>query len=412
MVLLLFSMVFVHQSYGDIVITNNGPTQSEQVSSPSFSFEKGSPEACPQKATNRLQALPGYGWDSLQNEEMATIFEPRYTKCRVTNDRKFLIPDGLEVHPKKKSDVQIYSTLIEHISDYKSATASSVEVNFGFSFIVNVHASFSKEYKTTKEHMVKSQSSTTRTECRYVVYTIQNEPDSPLSGPLKKRFYDLASAIQSNEPELVRYLADLLVRDYGTHVITTVDVGAALMKEDQVNNQYVKHHGKQKSKITASASASFLSIVNMGMSYSKQTSKEQLESYEANCTNSRVQIYGGSLVGSNLSLSDWLSDIENNLASVDRSGDPLWFLVSPTYLPELPVDTVGTLAHVVQEAVISYYQHNTYPGCMDIDSPNYSYMANKGDDSCEGPATNYTFGGIFQSCHGVKCNLTYTQKNL
>ena len=391
---------------------DNSKPKPIPVPQPSFEYERGSPELCPQANMNRMQALPGYGWDNLQNKEMATIFDPQYTKCRATTDRKFLIPDGLQVYPQKRSDVQVYSSLIEKFSDFKSSTSNSLNIDAGLSFhVVSVSASFSREYQSTKEHMVKDRSATTRAECRYVMYNIQNEPDAPLSPSLQKRLYELASAIQSNHTETVRYLADLLVRDFGTHVVNKVDVGAAVVKEDQIRNHYVLDHDTRKSTITAAASASFLGIFSVSTKYSTSTSKDQLTTYENNRTHSEVFSHGGPPIGANLSLAQWLKDIDNNLVTVDRSGDPLWFLVSPTTLPELPVDTVRDLAQVVQEAVLSYYQHNSYRGCTSIDSPNFSYMANIDDGTCKGPDSNYTFGGIYQSCTGGECSASYMQKN-
>ena len=389
--------------------TDNGDIQ------PLFQFERGSPDRCPQGNLDRLQGLPGYGWDNLRNVEMSTVFETKYYRCRLTTDKKYLIPDDIQVWPQKRSDFHIFSNLFENVSDYKSSMSSSVNLNGGFNQTgASISGSFSFEYENAKSHMIRDDSSTTRTQCRYVFYKVQNDPEVPLAGGLKRRLYDIASAIQSGHTETVRYLAGLLVRDYGTHVVNKVDIGAALVREDQISSSYVEKSSKNKWGITAAAAGSFqkqMKSFNFSIGFAFSSSKEQVDKYEENCTNSDVSSFGGPPIGSDLNLTTWLDGVENNLVTVDRSGDPLWFIVSQTRLPKLPVDTVRDLAQVVQEAVLSYYQHNIYPGCTSIDSPNFSYIANIDDGTCEGPKTNYTFGGMYQSCTGGQCEVTLQQKN-
>lgn len=48
----------------------------------------------------------------------------------------------------------------------------------------------------------------------------------------KSRLYDIASNIQNNNTEYAHYLAELTVRDYGTHYLTSMDAGAVLSQTD------------------------------------------------------------------------------------------------------------------------------------------------------------------------------------
>ena len=86
------------------------------------------------------------------------------------------------------------------------------------------------------------------------------------------------------------------------------------------------------------------------------------------------------------------------MVALDRSGDPLYFLISSTTLPDLPESTVLKLNAYIKAAVELYYEHNTYRGCTNRDAPNFSLVANVDDGSCEVPSAEYTFGGVFQSC--------------
>lgn len=68
----------------------------------------------------------------------------------------------------------------------------------------------------------------------------------------------------------------------------------------------------------------------------------------------------------------------------------------------------------VKRAVETYYEHNTHRGCTKDDSPNFCFQANVDDGTCEPVNTNFTFGGVYQTCNktGVDnlCN-QMSQKN-
>lgn len=86
------------------------------------------------------------------------------------------------------------------------------------------------------------------------------------------------------------------------------------------------------------------------------------------------------------------------MVALDRSGDPIYLLISTTSLPELPASTVYQLHAYVKTAVELYYEHNTYRGCTERDAPNFSFIANVNDGSCGTPIAKFTFGGMFQTC--------------
>ncbi|KAI4885679.1 hypothetical protein NFI96_029497, partial [Prochilodus magdalenae] len=49
------------------------------------------------------------------------------------------------------------------------------------------------------------------------------------------------------------------------------------------------------------------------------------------------------------------------------------------------------------QAIERYYKINTRPGCVKPDFKNFNFQANV-DDSCEGPSTNLSFGGVYMQC--------------
>ncbi|XP_016301613.1 macrophage-expressed gene 1 protein-like, partial [Sinocyclocheilus anshuiensis] len=95
---------------------------------------------------------------------------------------------------------------------------------------------------------------------------------------------------------------------------------------------------------------------------------------------------------------DYFESTQNNLVAIDRSGVPLHYFLNPSMFPDLPVPTLHKLALSVQQAAVRYYNINTIPGCVDPNSPNFNFQANVNSKSCEEPATNLTFGGVYQIC--------------
>jgi hypothetical protein len=78
---------------------------------------------------------------------------------------------------------------------------------------------------------------------------------------------------------MATYESELLVRDFGTHVVTSVDAGAALVQIDEIKSSFNRDYSSSKSKITATASASFFGVFHISASYEHQTTKEMIDQY-------------------------------------------------------------------------------------------------------------------------------------
>ena len=131
-----------------------------------------------------------------------------------------------------------------------------------------------------------------------------------------------------------------------------------------------------------------------------KVSDKQMDAYYQGILASHLDTLGGSVPLYNISINDWLDSLNDNLVAIDRKGDPLYYAITATTLPYLPLDTLRDTANVVEEAVKHYYVNNLYPGCTSIDSPNFNYIANVDDGTCNEPFTNHSFGGLFQNCSG------------
>ena len=380
-------------------VFGTGLVFAQNDSSPT-NFPIGDPRSCPlSKGVYRFEVLPGGGWDNLRNLHMGFVSVMNYSKCKTSDDGKYLIPDNVFLYPLKESKVHTFAELYDHWNNYSSTTTKSINAEAsGKFFFGNIGGSYSSEFESVKKHQVEDKSVTTRVQMRHVLYTAKLQPDSALQPEFKSRLLEIASHLQHNNTAFAKFLAQILVRDFGTHFITSVKAGAVLAKVDHLTKKFVADFDEDKSKITAAASASFFGIFGAKFSYSKTTDTKTLDEYTQNTVYSTVLTFGGPPFRVNMTINQWEDQLLDELVAVDRSGDPLHYAITPGSLPELSEELTFELANVVEQAIKQYYKHNTIKGCTKMDSPNFSFQANLDDGSCESPTNNYTFGGVYQTC--------------
>lgn len=343
-----------------------------------------------------LEALPGGGWDNLRNVDMGGVMDLTYTNCRTTEDGQYIIPDEIVTIPQKQSNLEMNSEILESWMNYQSSTSYSI--NTELSLFSKVNGKFSLEFQRMKTLQVKDQAVTTQVQVRNLIYTVKINPVSKLNWGFKKLLMDISDRLENNQTRMATYLAELLVLNFGTHVITSVDAGAVLIQEDHIRSSFIQDSQVSRSAVTASAGGVFFNVVNFRFQENYTSQDAFTKSYLSNRTNSRVRSIGGVPFYPGITLQAWQQGITNHLVAIDRAGLPLHFFINPDMLPDLPGPLVKKLSKTVESAVRRYYTFNTYPGCTDLNSPNFNFQANTDDSSCEGKMTNFSFGGVFQHC--------------
>ncbi|KAK6993903.1 macrophage-expressed 1 protein [Biomphalaria glabrata] len=372
----------------------------------------GDPRRCQDKSRHshldvqRFEVLPGVGWDNLRNVVAGQVIAYNFTQCKVTDDGNFLIPDNIFTVPLKTSRVETFAELIETWHNSSSLTANTVNIEVGMSLgFVSVSGKFSYEHEELKSKQIEDKAVTVRVQIRYNRYEAKLQPDPVLSPQFRSRLLSIAARLEMNQTEQARYEGQLLVRDFGTHVLTSVTAGAGLVKDDYLKSDFVSSSRESKTSILVSASASFLGIFHSSASYGHKTDDKVSDSYNKSLTHSVIRTLGGPLyrIG-NMTLDEWTEGVDKNVVPMDRAGDPLYFLVTPQTLPEVTPTTVYEVEKIVRETIELYYEMNTYRGCTKLGSPNFSFSANFDDGSCTARPTNVTFGGVYQTCavYGLK----------
>ena len=366
-------------------------------------FPPGDVRNCPTKSPvfpdttlYRMEVLPGGGFDVLRGLDMGQVHAYRYSKCSVSNDGRYLLTDNVFIIPSKKSHVQVFAEFIAHWDNFTSTTSSSITAQAGFESVTS--GKFSDEYLSVKSHQYSDQAMTTRVQIRYLLYKVQLQPGSQLHPTFKSRLFEIAENIHNNNTDFAYYLAELTVRDYGTHFITSMDAGAVLSQVDHIVATAFTQSYLTKNTATASASANFFNKVSFSSSFSHSSASSHTQAFVDNRTYSEVFSWGGPPFSPNFTVTDWQNGVPDSLVAIDRSGDPLHLAITPTALPEMPESTVNEVANMVFRAIAQYYKINTRHGCTDVNSPNFDFQANVHDNSCEPKSTNFTFGGIYQTC--------------
>ncbi|CAI5650064.1 unnamed protein product [Oreochromis niloticus] len=343
-----------------------------------------------------LEVLPGGGWDNLRNMDMGRVMNLSYSQCQTTEDGLYLIPDEVFVIPQKETGVETSSEIIRSWLEQKSSTSESI--NADMSFLKLLNGKFSSENKRMKNHQVKDSSTTARVQVRNFLYTVKAYPGFTLDTRFVQQVRDIADAIENNQTKNADYLAEMMVLDYGTHVITSVDAGAALVQEDYLRSSYVSDSESQSSSVKAQAGLNFFDKLKFDISSQSAQQSSSLQTYQCNIQYSLIQSHGGTTFYPGITLQKWQESTRNNLVAIDRSGFPLHYFIKINTLTDLPHPTIRKVALKVSQAIERYYKINTRPGCVDINSKNFNFQANMDDNSCEGPATNLSFGGVYQEC--------------
>ncbi|XP_008416630.1 macrophage expressed 1, tandem duplicate 1 [Poecilia reticulata] len=343
-----------------------------------------------------MEVLPGGGWDNLRNLDMGRVMNLSYFQCQTTEDGLYLIPDEVFVIPQKETGVETNSEIISSWLEQKSTTSNSINADVSFFSVLN--GKFSSETTRMKSHQVKDSSTTARVQVRNFIYTVKAYPDFTLDSRFAQQVKDIADAIANNQTRNADYLSEKMVLDYGTHVITTVDAGASLVQEDYLRSSYVSDSSSDTSTIKAQAGLNFFDKVKFDISSQSSQQSSSLNTYQSNIQYSLIQSHGGIPFYPGITLQKWQENTRNNLVAIDRSGFPIHYFINSNTFPDLPQPTVGKVARTVSMAIDRYYKVNTRPGCVDIGSKNFNFQANVDDDSCEGPATNLSFGGVYQQC--------------
>uniref|UniRef100_A0A1I8FUV4 Macrophage-expressed gene 1 protein n=2 Tax=Macrostomum lignano TaxID=282301 RepID=A0A1I8FUV4_9PLAT len=346
----------------------------------------------------RFSSMPGGGWDNLRNKDMGLVADLSFTDCALSDDGMYVLPKNVILYPRKESNIEVMSEVIDHFSNYTSSLSVSINLEAsGKIAAFRIGGKLSNEFQQVKKVAVQNKLDIGRSQLRYRLYSSKLQPDFKLSAALTNRLTEVMNALVNNQTKLARYLSDLIVRDFGTHVITSVEAGGILEKLDFFNSRSIDDSNFMQNKFSAAASFSFLRFFSSNISIGVSVTNEEVTKYKNSIRKMILRTSGGPVLGSNPKLDDWIKSLHENLVPIDRNGEPLYSVVNRRSLPNLPMTHMLKLRKEIEDAVMRYYKANTVKGCLDPNSRNFDPIANTAGQ-CEAPGTNFSFAGVYQQC--------------
>ena len=345
---------------------------------------------------NKIEVLPGIGFDNLRNLDMGQVHAYSYSSCKVSNNDRLLLPDNVFLIPVQESRVEVFSEYIDHWDNQTSMTSNSINVEANL--FSKISGRFSSEYTTTKSHMYRDRAKSTRVQIRHKLYTIKMQPGAPLHPKFIDRMFDIGSNIQNNNTEYASYLAELTIREYGTHFISSVVAGGVLSQSDFIQFTEEQDMSQQIRSVKAAASFNFFSKLSLNTTFQHNSSEANTRGFLERRTNSLIVTVGGPSFIPGLTLEQWAKGVEDKPVAIDRIGVPLYYAITPNTLPSMLDHTRNDVGRYLELAINHYYEINTRHGCIDPAAANFDFHANLGDSMCRPPSTNYSFGGLYQTC--------------
>ncbi|VDN98507.1 unnamed protein product [Rodentolepis nana] len=393
-----------------------------------------------------LSILPGSGWDNIVNEERGpTTNRGNYALCRSSPDDNYIIPDDVIIEPLKSSHIELSSQAFSHFTNYTSLTALSVNIGGDVGFYqISIGGDFSFEKEMVRKAENINKGLTMRSQLRHRWFGVHQLPDSQLHPRFRNRLLDIAAHLERSnmsdsggdfamniisqkgrtisnfgredmfkmmESLRASYLADLIVRDFGTHSIIAVEAGGVVAKVDSLVASTRTMFDSERTKLEYGARASFFDFFKINNSANFIQGTTNTAEYDSNVASSFILSYGGpSLKASDMNLTIWENGVVENLVAIDRRGRPIYDLITPRALPELSESLTFALAATVKSAVMRYYEANSIVGCLNPFSSAYDSDANIASDRCDDmdfqdPTANSEsgqtpFGGLYTTCEG------------
>ena len=343
---------------------------------------------------------------------MAEVFDFSYNRCKVTGDSQYLVPDNVFVIPQHGTSLAKFSEIIFDFNSYKSLTLSSIDseiaINLGF---FSISGKYSTENLRVKTLQIENYASTTRVQFRRPLYKVHLSSGIPLHPEFKRRVYEIAANYESGQADLADYYADLLIREYGTHFLTAVEVGGVLAKNDYIDLNFL--NSSDTKNITSAASFDFgFDIFNFSFDFGFRSANFEatFADYSRHHSASDIMNVGGPPLTDALNFSDWINAIDNNLGIIDREGEPLSFAITPARFPEVSNRVLRNVAEVIQNASDMYYKDNTRAGCTDRTLPSFNPQANyPSNQDCRNSTDplsylDVAFAGTYQTCYNTGRN--------
>uniref|UniRef100_A0AC34G4Q1 Macrophage-expressed gene 1 protein n=1 Tax=Panagrolaimus sp. ES5 TaxID=591445 RepID=A0AC34G4Q1_9BILA len=201
-------------------------------------------------------------------------------------------------------------------------------------------------------------------------------------------------------------LAEVLVADYGTHMINKATASAEIIQETYISRREEFKGETHMNAVKVGVSGEFDGQAYGGGGSVGVENKEESASNDTETTSktrSLIKTRGGPHINrmGTPNINDSMIHVDN-LVGINQQGKFLYDIIPALKLPEFSKMIKYTINELIFNAVTTYYKYNSLPGCMKMTSENYNPLANYDDGSCDDPGVLYSFGGIYQACNPLQ----------
>ncbi|KAE9547629.1 hypothetical protein FO519_009160 [Halicephalobus sp. NKZ332] len=328
-----------------------------------------------------LDGFVGVGWDDLMNRATIPILKNTFSNSV----------------PVLQTSLDRISSVYTSYEEYRKETTDTISASAGGSYgPLTVSGSFSSIHQEIKKTFFQYNSHMFHSKLIYHAYTLITDGNTGLHDGFVARLQQVVDATTNGVHPQAKRLAELIIRDYGTHIVYKADVGALIEQETHVDSSISSSDQSKLDSLRASASASFLGLGHASVSVAHTVSEQDNKTLSDMIHESKIRTRGGPSVN-RLSDDKGIFQIDEMVA-FSNEGMPLDTLITTANLPMWDTPKIYTLQELIRNATKEYYERNTIRGCTHVSATNYNYQANLDDHSCEEPSADYIFSGIYQQC--------------
>ena len=219
-------------------------------------------------------------YNLFQNIPTYPVLELNFSQCKTTEDGEYLIPNGVRT---TKIESRRIKEIEDHHDNFRSvlqARQNSIAVGAEVPIYgaVSIGGSLSAEFINIKKTMTRLNTDLNTLSLVYEAYEmVANDGQMKVIDSFQHEIQGIADALNSGMPQKAEYLAQLTVKQYGTHFVTKSIMGASLEHRDYVESD----DGSSFSNKGTSTSAGIgISVPRVSVGVSGTNSKNTIKETE------------------------------------------------------------------------------------------------------------------------------------
>ena len=246
------------------------------------------------KTLRTLDGFVGVGWDDLMNRVTIPVLKNTYANCQRVQDGTFLVPDNILVIPVLHTNFDRMANAYTSYKEYLRQSTDTISVSGGAKFwLIGVSGSYSTTHQEVKNTFSQKKSTMLHSKMVYHAYTLITDGSTGLNDGFVARLKHIVESIDDKLFPQAKYLAELIVRDYGTHIVYKSDIGAVIEQEVYMDSTTDYSSVTTLDSLRASAAANFFNIVHMDVDTGHTVSVTDKQMLSNLTHYSRIRTRGG-----------------------------------------------------------------------------------------------------------------------